>query len=165
LNRITLYSLAALIIVLDQLTKSWVVRSFQLEQSRDIVPGFFALTFVKNTGGAFSIFPHGTWALAFAAMVAVAAITVFVARAKMPLPQSLGLALALPLGGAAGNLIDRVRLNYVVDFLDVHIRDHHWPIFNVADSAICVGVTLLALRYSRVPVQNPEDAAIIPVKE
>ena len=69
----------------------------------------------------------------------------------MPLPRGLAVALALPLGGALGNFADRVRLRYVVDFFDLHVRTHQWPVFNIADSAICVGVALLTLRFWRQP--------------
>ncbi len=92
------------------------------------------------------------WPLA--AAVAAAAIVIYSIRRRMPLPRLLGIALALPLGGALGNLLDRVRLGHVVDFLALYSGPHHtlpFPIFNLADSAICVGVGLLALYYGRQP--------------
>ena len=86
------------------------------------------------------------------------AIVVYTVRAPMPLPRLLGVALALPLGGALGNLLDRVRLGHVVDFLALYFGPHHtlpFPIFNLADSAICVGVGLLAIFYGRQPAPEP----------
>ncbi len=144
MNRPFFFGLAALILVLDQITKRSVERTFALGQSRDLLPGFVSLTLVHNTGGAFGILPTGTLGLAFAALVAAAAILIFVMRARTPLPRLLAVALALPLGGSLGNLWDRVRQRYVVDFFDVHWGPHQFPVFNVADSAICVGVALLA---------------------
>ena len=86
---------------------------------------------------------------------------VYSLRAEMPLPRLLGVALALPLGGAVGNLLDRVRLGHVVDFLALYFGPHHslpFPIFNLADSAICVGVGLLAVYYGRQPATEPAIA-------
>jgi len=150
-NRPAFFSLAVLILALDQLTKRAVADAFALGQSRDLAPGFVSLTLVHNTGGAFGILPTGTLGLAFAALVAATAIVVFTARARMPLPRLLAVALALPLGGSLGNLCDRVRLRYVVDFFDVHWGPHQFPVFNVADSAICVGVALLAWHFWHQP--------------
>ncbi len=152
MNRPFFFGLAALILVLDQITKRSVESAFALGQSRDVLPGFVSLTLVHNTGGAFGILPTGTLGLAFAALVAAAAILVFVVRARTPLPRLLAVALALPLGGSLGNLWDRVRLRYVVDFFDVHWGPHQFPVFNVADSAICVGVALLAWYFWHQPV-------------
>jgi len=146
------YLLALLVLAADQLSKHWVAGLFLPGDSRDLLPGFFSLTYVRNTGGAFGILPAGTLALAVAALLAAVAIVVYVSRVKGPLPLLLAVALALPLGGALGNFADRVRLRYVVDFFDVHIGIHQWPVFNVADSAICVGVTLLAFYFWRQPL-------------
>lgn len=146
------YSLALVVLALDQLSKHWIAGLFLPGDSRDILPGFFSLTYVRNTGGAFGILPAGTLALAGAALLAAGAIIVYVARLKSPLPSALAIALALPLGGALGNFADRVRLRYVVDFFDVHLGIHQWPVFNIADSAICVGVSLLAFYFWRQPL-------------
>jgi len=152
LSRSLFYSLALLVLITDQLSKRWVSGLFQPGDSRDLVPGFFSLTYVRNTGGAFGILPAGTLALAGAALLAAGAIVAYVSRLKAPLPPLLAIALALPLGGALGNFVDRVRLRYVVDFFDVHVGFHQWPVFNVADSAICVGVALLAFYFWRQPL-------------
>ncbi len=169
MKRRAFYALALLVFVSDQLTKQWVLRVYPSWPdsdgafSREIIPGFFALTYVRNTGGAFGILPTGTFGLALAALAAAVAIVVYTIRARSPLPRLLAFALALPLGGSLGNLIDRVRLHYVVDFLDVYVGPHHWPVFNVADSAICVGVALLAISFGRQP--TGDKTAPAPVTE
>ncbi len=159
------YGLALLVLLADQIAKAAVVRAHPAwtDGDRELIPGFFALTFSVNTGGAFGILPHGTLLLAFAAAVAAVSIVAYTLRAPMPLPRLLGFALALPLGGALGNLLDRVRLGHVVDFLSVYAGpDRRWqfPIFNLADTAICVGVGLLALYHGRQPAPT-RDAAIL----
>ncbi len=159
MRRTTFYLMALLVLIMDQWSKHWVARLFQPGDSRDLLPGFFSLTYVRNTGGAFGILPAGTLALAGAALLAAGAIVVYVTRMKAPLPFLLAVALALPLGGALGNFADRVRLRYVVDFFDVHLGIHQWPVFNIADSAICVGVALLAFYFWRQPLA---PAPIIP---
>ncbi len=160
MSRFGLYCLALLVFLADQSSKSWVVRAHSRwpEEGREIIPGFFTLTFSVNTGGAFGILPHGTQLLAAAAAIAAIAIVAYSVRARMPLPRLLGIALALPLGGALGNLWDRVSLGHVIDFLDLHAgANPRWdfPIFNLADSAICIGVGLLALFYGRQPAAMP----------
>ncbi len=164
LNRPGFYALALLVLLLDQLTKRWAAQAFRPGEGRDLLPGFFSLTLVQNTGGAFGILPSGTLGLAAIALLAAAAIVVFTVRARMPMPRLLAFGTALPLGGALGNLIDRVRLRYVVDFLDLHVGAHQWPVFNIADSAICVGVVLLALYSWRQPARQTRSA-LAPAKE
>lgn len=166
MNRFGLYSIALLVFLADQVSKAWIVHAHWQwpEEGRELIPGFFALTFNINTGGAFGILPHGTLLLALAAAVAAVAIVVYSVRAELPLPLLLGIALALPLGGALGNLLDRVRLGYVVDFLAAYAGPHRqwqFPIFNLADSAICVGVGLLALYYGRQPAPVPESVPVL----
>ncbi len=163
MSRFGLYSIALLVLLADQISKAWIiaVHWHWPEEGRELIPGFFALTFNVNTGGAFGILPHGTLLLALAAAVAAVAIVTYSLRASMPLPRLLAVALALPLGGALGNLLDRVRLHHVIDFLALYAGpDRQWqfPIFNLADSAICIGVALLALYYSRQPAPAQETA-------
>ncbi|MGI4792243.1 MAG: signal peptidase II [Janthinobacterium lividum] len=163
MSRWALYLTALLVLIADQASKAWVLAAHWHwpEDDRVLIPGFFSLTFNVNTGGAFGILPHGTLLLALAAAVAAVAIIAYTIRAAMPLPRLLAIALALPLGGAVGNLLDRVRLGHVVDFLAVYAgpnRQWQFPIFNVADSAICIGVGLLALYYGRQPAPMPEPA-------
>lgn len=134
------------IIGLDQLTKYWVVTSFRLYESRPVLPGFFNLTYVTNTGAAFSMFAHydSPWRHYLFVGVNTAAVLGFtIAYFRMKKGKNLYfLPFGLIAGGAAGNVIDRLRYGSVVDFLDVYWGTHHWPTFNVADSAICVGVVL-----------------------
>lgn len=172
MSRYLLYLLAAIVLVADQATKQWVLHVYptwpqtDVGYSRDLIPGFFSLTYVNNTGGAFGILPSGTGLLALAALAAAIGIVVFTLRMPQVVSCQLALALALPLGGALGNLLDRVRLHYVVDFLDVHIgRLYQWPVFNVADSAICIGVALLALYFWRQPTGDKSGADSVAIEE
>ena len=145
------YTLFALItffgIIIDQITKIAVDRTMQLSDSITIVEHFFHLTYVRNRGAAFSFLSDASWRLPFfISITIVAALVILVAFQKMRDDQRLAhTSLAMIFSGAVGNLIDRIRLGEVIDFLDVHWYQHHWPAFNVADSLICVGVFLLAL--------------------
>ena len=143
------YLISLVIVLLDQFAKLLVVRSMRLGQNIPIVPSFFDLTFVLNPGAAFSLFATmPEWVRnPFFILISVAAAVLIVAyRSRYVRENRLAsVSLALILGGAIGNLIDRLRYGVVVDFLDAHIYQYHWPIFNVADSAISVGVTLLLL--------------------
>src|SRR5206468_1071767 len=132
-----------LVVVADQLTKFLVVRKFGLGDSIPIVDGFFNLTYIRNTGAAFGILKDAPTlfrvpffiAIPFVALAAIA----YIFRRIPDTSVKLALALALVVGGAIGNLIDRITLGYVVDFLDFHWRNgYHFPAFNVADSAICI---------------------------
>lgn len=139
------YSITLVVIVLDQVTKQCVSATFQYAEV-DVITRFFNLTLRHNYGVAFSIFDDADgpqrWFLAALAFVVSIVIAVWIAKLKPRLtPESLGLALVL--GGAIGNLYDRVMLGYVVDFIEVHYQHHAWPAFNVADSAICLGAFLL----------------------
>lgn len=143
------YLISLAIVLLDQLTKLLVVRSMRLGRNIPIVPGFFDLTFVLNPGAAFSLFATlPEWIRnPFFILISVGAAVLIVAYRSRYLRENrlASVSLALILGGAIGNLIDRLRYGVVVDFLDAHIYQYHWPIFNVADSAISVGVTLLLI--------------------
>jgi signal peptidase II len=130
-------------IAFDQLTKAWIVDSFRLYESVEIVPGFFNLVHVTNSGAAFSLLANvdSPWRHYFflgIGMLAMVGLTVAYIKLRK-INRYYSLALALIAGGAAGNLIDRVRFGAVVDFLDIYIGRYHWPAFNVADSAICIG--------------------------
>ncbi len=136
-------------VLLDQLTKLWVLRSFQEGQVLPVIPGLFNLTLAFNPGAAFGLWSNltdGTRQLVLAGtiLLAVAMVVVFLKQTagRGWLPQT---ALAGILGGAIGNVIDRVSYGRVVDFLDFYWGAYHWPAFNVADSAICVGVAILIL--------------------
>ena len=146
--------IAALIVFLDRVTKLWVIAHIQQGHAIVIVPRIFRLTHVVNTGAAFSIFEGASSpALVRNLLIGFSIIAVTVVLAliwKMGQRATLtSVALALILGGAIGNLYDRIRFAYVVDFLEVHIVHYHWPDFNVADSAIVVGACLLLLEMLR----------------
>ena len=162
----TAFLLVILAVVgLDQASKLWIVHHFGLYDSQVVIPGFFNLTYLTNNGAAFSILAGqpALWRQAFfigAASLALVLI-VIARRGYASLSGWYNLALALIAGGGIGNLIDRVRLGHVIDFLDFHLGASHWPAFNIADSAITIGVILFILRNlvfdRRRPV--PEDPA------
>lgn len=133
-------------LLVDQATKLFIDRSLKLFDSIPVVTNFFNITYVRNRGAAFSFLSEASWRLPFFICITlVAAIAILVAFHKLRDDQKLAqTSLAMIFSGAVGNLIDRVRLGEVIDFLDVHWYRHHWPAFNVADSLICVGVFLLA---------------------
>jgi len=138
--------LIVLVIVLDQLSKLWIVGNFSLYESLPLIPGFFSLTYLTNTGAAFGILAGqpALWRQIFFVGVGLVALVVicFMYRRLRNDSTWYEVALAFIAGGAIGNLVDRLRLGSVVDFLDVYVGTHHWPAFNVADSAITVGVAI-----------------------
>ena len=137
--------LSLLVIFLDQVSKLSIAGSMQLYQSIPVMP-FFKLTYVHNTGAAFSFLSEAggwqRWFFAALALVISGVIAVWLARLKHD-ETLLAVALSLVLGGAIGNLIDRLVYGYVIDFLDVYYQTWHWPAFNIADSAISLGVILM----------------------
>jgi signal peptidase II len=141
--------LSAAIVVLDQASKAVVRAKLPLHDSVTVIPGFFDVTHVRNTGAAFGMLNGVEFAYKPAVMVLVAIIALSaVASYALTLPSTQQIArygLALILGGAVGNLIDRATAGYVVDFVDVYWRGVHFWAFNVADSAITVGVVLMLL--------------------
>jgi signal peptidase II len=141
--------IAAAIVIFDQVTKAMVKARLPLHESVTVIPGFFDLTHVRNTGAAFGMLNDLDFAYKPALMVIVALVALAaVASYALTLPASQRVArygLALILGGAIGNLIDRATMGYVVDFVDVYWRGVHFWAFNVADSAITVGVALMLL--------------------
>jgi signal peptidase II len=141
------FALSAAIVAADQLTKWLVLGYFENRYPRVELTGFFNLVLVFNKGAAFSLFAQaaGWQTPLLAAFALAAAVIVSVLIVRNPGRGLLCLGLALILGGAVGNLIDRVRFGHVVDFLDFHALGWHWPAFNVADSAISVGAVLLIL--------------------
>ena len=138
-----------LVVALDQFTKMLIVSNFALYESLEIIPGFFSLTYLTNRGAAFGFLAgvDASWRHYFFLILAsVALVLLSIAWFRLRKEHRLyGPALALIAGGAIANVIDRVRLGAVVDFLDFYVAGYHWPAFNVADSAITVGVTLFLL--------------------
>lgn len=163
LGRVTQFlywALAAVVFASDQITKRWVEEAFPLHTMHPVVRGLFNLTHVRNTGSAFSLFSDasGPWKtfllIGVSSLLLIGVIWWLWMSRTQPHRWGLGLGLSLLLGGAAGNLVDRIRFGYVVDFLDVHIRHYHWPTFNVADSAITVGAVFLIIDAFRFPSQS-----------
>jgi len=138
---------------LDRWTKSVIHTHLNLNQSISVIDGLFDITYIRNTGVAFGIFntfgsPAKSLILSLLAVAAAALVIVYSLRnpARNWLLQG---ALSLILAGALGNLYDRLKYHYVIDFLEFYVRNYHWPAFNVADSAISTGVILLAFEILR----------------
>jgi signal peptidase II len=141
------FLIALAVIVLDQFTKWLVIRSISLHDSVVLIPGFLKLTNVQNQGAAFGLFADSTsqWraaSLILFSIIAMCIVTMLLWRNSHAITMT-GLALSLILGGAAGNLWDRMMHGHVVDFLDFFVGTYHWPAFNVADSAIVIGAFVL----------------------
>jgi len=159
-----LFSLSALIIILDRITKIWVARHIEIGEARTEIPHIFSISHVMNDGAAFSLFSYSsrpqlvrTMLIAFSIIAALAVFVFLLRMGRRITPTTI--ALALILGGALGNAYDRLAYGTVLDFLEVHIIvgswNYHWPDFNVADSAIVIGGILLFLDALR----NPRDAS------
>lgn len=135
---------SGLVLLLDQLTKAWILQHLPLYRSIPIFPEWFHLTHVQNPGGAFGFLADqhpGIRQVVFLLFSGLAAVMVLVLYFRTPATHRvLAAGFALVFGGALGNLVDRLRFGKVVDFLDVHYGSFHWPAFNVADSAITVGI-------------------------
>lgn len=140
------FFIVGLVILGDQLSKIWIVHNFQMYETREIIPSFFNLIYVVNTGAAFSMFADvdSAWRHYFFVGVAcVACVGLTYMASTLRRESSLFMvSLACIAGGAIGNLIDRLYYGHVVDFLDVYLGSYHWPAFNIADSAICVGAVM-----------------------
>ncbi len=152
--RLWLLGLAGIVVALDRLSKLWVEKHLELGHAIVVIPGVFRITHVLNIGAAFSMFESvrsaNTVRFALIGFSVIAVIAVFIGIWRVGRQFSVtAISLALILGGALGNLYDRVRFAHVVDFLEVHIVHYHWPDFNVADSAIVVGACLLLLEMLR----------------
>lgn len=155
MKRIPYLVLSLVIIVADAWTKWLVSTRIDLHESIPLIPDFLQLVHVRNTGAAFGIGANADSRLVplmlnLGAIGVFFVVVVYALRAEVT-DRVLQTGLHLILGGAIGNLIDRFRLGYVVDFVDVFVRSHHWPAFNVADSAICTGIALLFLDMRKKP--------------
>lgn len=155
MKRVHYLILSAVIIVLDIWTKSLVLARIPLHEAIPIIPNFFQLVHVRNTGAAFGLGANASSKLVPILLnvgaIAVFCVVVVYALRTAVTDRLLQTGLHLILGGAIGNLLDRFRFGYVVDFLDVYIGRHHWPAFNVADSAICIGIALLFFDMRKKP--------------
>lgn len=159
-------AIAGGVFLIDQTTKAWATRVLRFEGEKPLISGFLNLIYAQNTGAAFSMFDDhgdaGRWGLSVLALVAATLVMYFFWRTPRSDDRMLG-ALSLLLAGIVGNLTDRTRLGYVIDFIDVQFGNWHYPTFNVADSAICIGAGLLILdmfmskRGSTEVVGNPKS--------
>ena len=139
--------LALIVLCFDQGSKYIALNTLVLYEPEVLLP-FFNLTLARNTGAAFSFLAetgdwHHVFFLVFGSMMSVGIFIGLMVLKKEAWVEKI--ALSLILGGAVGNLVDRIRLGYVVDFLDLHLGAHHWPIFNIADSAISLGIVFLCI--------------------
>jgi signal peptidase II len=136
------------VFLIDQTTKAWAVRRLRFGDDISVIPGFLNFAYAHNTGVAFSMLDDhgnaGRWGLSIVALVAAALVVYFFWRTPRSDDRILG-SLALLLAGIVGNVTDRLRLGFVIDFIDVQFGSWHYPTFNVADMAICVGAGLLIL--------------------
>lgn len=157
--------IVAVVVLLDQVTKAMVRNRFELHESVTVIPGFFDLTRVHNTGAAFGFldpvdFPYKTLVLTLVALAALVGLALYSATLE-PSQKLTRLGLAFVIGGAAGNLIDRVTAGYVLDFVDLYRGTWHFWAFNVADVAINIGVGLMILdlltprRHPARPAHSP----------
>jgi signal peptidase II len=163
LKRIPFLILSLAIIVSDAWSKWLVATRIDLHESVPLIPDYLQLVHVRNTGAAFGIGANADSRLVplllnLGAIGVFFVVVAYAFRAAIT-DRVLQTGLHLILGGAIGNLIDRFRLGYVVDFVDVFVKSHHWPAFNVADSAICIGIALLFLDMRRKPDSDEVTAA------
>jgi signal peptidase II len=145
----TFYMIALAVILLDRATKLLIIRTLRLGQGIPVIPGFFDIVFVLNPGAAFGFLATLSEQVRNPLFILISVVAViliiFYHTRYLRSHRLVSVALGLVLGGAVGNLIDRLRYGMVVDFLDVHVGQYHWPAFNVADSAISIGVSLMIL--------------------
>ena len=158
--RLFLLLISGVVVLLDRLSKIWIDKHVGRGDFITVIPGVFRISHVFNYGAAFSLFAESlSPAIVRNSLIGFSVIAVIVVLGMIwrigKVLSVTGIALALILGGAVGNLYDRVRFSYVVDFLEVKIIHYHWPDFNVADSAIVVGACLLLLEIFR---QQPDEA-------
>jgi signal peptidase II len=159
LRNLLLASFTGVVIVLDQVTKLYIMQNMRPHESIPIVPNLFSLTYIRNPGAAFGLLASSSNAfrMVFFGLTSVFALGLLgTILLRMPERDWIGrLSVAGILGGAIGNLIDRLRYGEVIDFLDVYVENYHWPAFNVADSAITVGVIFLIAHFAFEKKQDP----------
>lgn len=155
------FLIAAAVVLLDRLAKSVVASNIPLHDSVAVIPGFFHLTHVQNSGAAFGLFAESNAQWKLGALVSFSVIALVIVSALLwkhsHAMTTTTIGLSLILGGATGNLWDRLVSGHVVDFLDFYIGSYHWPAFNVADSAIVVGAVLLV---AEILFAKPADEAV-----
>ncbi len=163
LRNLLLASVTGVVIVTDQITKLYIMQTMRLHESIPIVPNLFSLTYIRNPGAAFGFLAGSSNAfrMVFFGITSLFALGLLgTILFRMPERDWVGrLSVAGILGGAVGNLIDRLRYGEVIDFLDVYVENYHWPAFNVADSAITVGVIFLIIHFA---FEKKEDPPVVP---
>jgi signal peptidase II len=161
-SRLYFWAVGLGVLALDWLSKLAVVHNLQPYQSLQLLGDYVQLTYVRNAGGAFSLLAHSTFAWRPFLFIGIAAATMVVLAVIAHREKGAGLGFLIPLGmicgGAAGNLVDRVTVGTVVDFIEVGVKAYHWPVFNLADSAIDIGVVWLLFVNLR-PGRKPGGAA------
>lgn len=171
MKRIHYVILAAAVVALDLWTKWLVLTRISLYDAIPVIPNFFQLVHVRNTGAAFGIGANAgsntvPMLLTLGAIAVFVVVVIYAMRSPVN-DRVLQTGLHLILGGAVGNLIDRFRFGHVIDFLDVYVRwggrEHHWPAFNVADSAICIGIVLLFFDMKKKPAENEAPTVTSPL--
>jgi len=144
--RVAYFFAAFGVYLVDQVTKAWAVRHLRAGRTVTLIPGFLDLTYAENPGIAFGQLQEGgsvgRWALVGLAVAAGVCVLIYLFRSARTDDRMLG-ACALLLAGIAGNLTDRARFGFVIDFILLHYKSYHWPVFNVADMSICAGAFLL----------------------
>ena len=152
-NRSKYLLISIIVFLVDQITKKIVVQGMVQHQTIVVIPDFLNITYIHNRGAVFGLgsnfsTPYLSWLLSLLSIVSLIVILVYFLRVNVSNGR-LYAGLSLVLGGAMGNLYDRLVNRYVVDFIDMHWFQHHWPTFNVADTAICIGVGLLLLTMTK----------------
>ncbi len=163
---LVLLTVSAAIILLDQASKTQIMQAMRLHESIPIIPNFFSLTYIRNPGAAFGLLASSSngFRLLFFGATSVFALallaTIFVRLRHDDWAGQLSIAGIL--GGAIGNMLDRLRFGEVIDFLDVYVNGYHWPAFNVADAAISVGVVILIFHFALEKREPDESDAALP---
>lgn len=146
--KLSYLAIAGGVFMIDQVTKAWAARVLRVEGDKSVISGFLNFAYAQNPGVAFSMFDDhgdtGRWILSAVAILAAMLVLYFFWRTPRTDDRVLG-SLALLLAGIVGNVIDRIRLGFVIDFIDVQFGTWHYPTFNVADAAICIGAGLLVI--------------------
>jgi signal peptidase II len=152
------FLIAVGVVVLDRLTKWLVEANITLHDSIAVVPGFFRLTHVQNSGAAFGLFAESSseWKVAILFSILALAVVSTLLWKNSHSMSTTGVGLSLILGGALGNLYDRLLAGHVVDFFDFYLGSYHWPAFNIADSAIVIGALLLVaeILFAKTPAEQ-----------
>ena len=165
-RHLALASVTGGIILLDQLTKQQIMQTMRLHESIPVIPNLFSLTYIRNPGAAFGLLAGSSNAfrMVFFGLTSIFALGLLgTILLRMPEEDWVGrISVTGILGGAIGNLIDRLRFGEVIDFLDVYIETYHWPAFNVADSAITIGVIFLIIHFAFEKRADPPTESEIP---